>query len=360
MLTQHGEIRTGGEDASALRAGGGAREVASGGEGGGRRRPKPGRRKRKPGGRARTAAKRVDLYQEVTDTIIAQLEEGRLPWVQPWGKVPGGTGAPGVALPENAATGRAYSGINVLLLWGAAFERGFPCQRFLTFKQALSLGGCVRKGERGTHVVYADRFTPKDGGNENATGGGGDDEDREVWFLKRYTVFNLSQIGGLPDEVTASAPPLPEREIVPRAEALIAATKADFRIGGDRAYYAPGPDVIQVPPQPAFREQINYYRTCFHELSHWTGHGSRLTRNLTTGFGTKDYAREELVAEMSAAFLCARLGIVPTVRHADYIGSWLEVLREDKRAIFKAASLASKAADFVLAFEDERDGEASA
>ncbi|MGL4285021.1 MAG: zincin-like metallopeptidase domain-containing protein, partial [Phreatobacter sp.] len=136
---------------------------------------------------------------------------------------------------------------------------------------------------------------------------------------------------------------------VPVAEAVIAASGIDFRVGGNRAFYVPAHDYVQVPPQPAFFEQINYYRTCLHELTHATGHASRLARNLTTGFGTKDYAREELVAEMGSAFLCAALGIVPTVRHADYLGSWLDVLREDNRAIFRAASAATKAADWLLA-----------
>jgi len=136
---------------------------------------------------------------------------------------------------------------------------------------------------------------------------------------------------------------------VPVAEQVIAASGVDFRIGGDRAFYAPGPDFVQVPPQPAFFDQINWYRTALHELTHATGHASRLDRHLVSSFGTKDYAREELVAEMGSAFLCASLGIVPTVRHADYLASWLAVLREDNRAIFRAASAASKAADWLLA-----------
>jgi antirestriction protein ArdC len=144
---------------------------------------------------------------------------------------------------------------------------------------------------------------------------------------------------------------LPECELIPRAEALIQATKADIRIGGDRAFYVPAADYVQVPPQPAFFAQINYYRTCFHELGHWTGHPSRLDRDQSGAHGSKSYAREELVAEIASAFVCASLGIVPTVRHADYLASWLEVLREDNRAIFRAASQANKAADFLLAFE---------
>src|SRR5690606_3429489 len=161
---------------------------------------------------------------------------------------------------------------------------------------------------------------------------------QSVPFLKRFTVFNVAQCEGLRSGLAADPAPLPEREIVPVAEEVIAASGVDFRIGGSRAFYVPAHDYVQVPPQPAFFEQINYYRTCLHELTHATGHPSRLGRKLVNRFGSKDYAREELVAEMGSAFLCAALGIVPTVRHADYIGSWLEVLREDNRPIFRAAS----------------------
>lgn len=295
--------------------------------------------------------KRETIYQEITDRIIAELEQGRVPWVQPWGKAKAGIG-----LPRNAATDRTYSGINILILWGAVIETGYAAQNWLTFRQALSLGGHVRKGERGTTVVYADRFIPKDEQKRAAEEG---DEPQAVPFLKRFTVFNVAQCDDLPERVHGGAEPLPERETVPHAEALIAATGADFRIGGERAFYVPSADYIQVPPQPAFFEQINYYRTCFHELGHWTGHASRLARDLSGSFGCKSYAREELVAEMASAFVCASLSITPTVRHADYIGSWLEVLREDNRAIFRAASLASKAADYLLAFRETAGAEES-
>ncbi|WP_027038497.1 ArdC family protein [Mesorhizobium ciceri] len=280
------------------------------------------------------------LYQEITDRIIAELERGTVPWVKPWGRAKAGLG-----LPKNAATGRLYSGINILILWGAVFERSYASQNWLTFRQALALGGNVRKGEHGTTIVHADRFVPKDEKERAKTDG---DEPHAVPFLKRFTVFNVAQCDGLPDHLHAAAEPLPERQIVPQAEALINASGADFRIGGDRAFYMPGSDFIQVPPQPAFFHQIDYYRTCFHELGHWTGHPARLARDLSGSFGTKTYAREELVAEICAAFVCSSLAIEPTVRHADYIGSWLTVLREDNRAIFRAASQASKAADFLL------------
>jgi len=291
---------------------------------------------------------RRNLYAEVTDRIIAELEAGRLPWVQPWGN-----GNSELELPKNAATRRAYAGINILVLWGAVIEGGYPSQLWLTFRQALTLGGSVRKGERGTTVFYADRFIPKEA-TERALETG--EEPGAVAFLKRFTVFNVAQIDGLPEDAATSSAPLPEREIIFEAEALIAATEADFRIGGDRAFYAPSADFIQVPPQPAFFEQINYYRTAFHELGHWTGHSSRLNRDLAGTRGSDLYAREELVAELSSAFLCASLRIVPIVRHADYLGSWLQVLREDNRAIFRAASQASKAADFILNFRGNRPG----
>jgi len=284
---------------------------------------------------------RANLYDEVTARIITELETGRLPWVQPWGK----SGATGPGLPRNALTARNYSGVNVLILWGAVIEHGWPSQSWLTFRQAQEAGGCVMKGEHGVTVVYADRFTPE-AEKERARRDG--DEARAVPFLKRFTVFNVAQCEGLRAGLASDPAPLPEREIVPVAEDVIAASGVDFRIGGDRAFYAPDPDFVQVPPQPAFFQQINYYRTCLHELTHATGHPKRLGRDLKNSFGSKDYAREELVAEMGSAFLCAALGIAPTVRHADYIGSWLEVLREDSRAIFRAANAATKAADWLL------------
>lgn len=293
---------------------------------------------------------RANLYDEVTARIIAELEAGRLPWVQPWGRS-GGTG-PG--LPRNALTARPYSGVNVLILWGAVIEHGFPSQSWLTFRQAREAGGCVRKGEHGQTVVYADRFTPEAEKDRAEREGG---EARSVPFLKRFTVSNVAQCDGLREGLAPDPAPLPDREIVPVAEEVIAASGVDFRVGGDKAFYVPGLDIVQVPPQPVFFEQVNYYRTCLHELTHATGHPSRLGRELLNDFGSKDYAREELIAEMGSAFLCAALGIVPTVRHADYIGAWLEVLREDNRAIFRAASAASKAADWLLA--RRREAEAS-
>jgi len=292
----------------------------------------------------RTAEPKRDIYAETTAKIIAELEAGRFPWVQPWDA----SACRGPGLPRNAVTGAHYSGINVLFLWGEAITRSWPSQHWLTFKQALAAGGNVRKGEKGTTVVYADRFIPE---AEKTRARETREDARAVPFLKCYTVFNIAQCEGLREGLAREPVLLPEREIVPHAEALIKATGADIRIGGDKAFYSPAGDFVAVPPQPAFRDQINFYRTCFHELSHWSGAAKRLNRDLSGRFGSKLYAREELCAEMGAAFLCAALGIVPTVRHADYLASWIAVLKEDNRAIFRAASQASKAADFILAFE---------
>jgi len=292
--------------------------------------------------RARTGQDRSSLYSEITDTIIGKLEAGRVPWVQPWkaAKAP-------LSMPKNAATDRFYSGINVLILWNSVIKHGFPSQSWLTFRQALGLGGNVRKGERGTTVVYADRFIPEaEKKRARETG----EDAQAIPFLKRFTVFNLAQCDGLADDHAAVIATPASGLIEPKVEALIAATGIDFRIGGSEAFYSPAHDYVQVPPPEAFFEPINWHRTALHELGHSSGHPSRLNRDLSGGFGSRKYAFEELVAEISSAFCCASLGIVPTVRHADYIGSWLEVLREDDHAIVRAASQASKAADWLLAF----------
>jgi antirestriction protein ArdC len=280
------------------------------------------------------------LHDTVTARIIAELEQGRFPWVQPWAS----SGVTPLGLPQNASTGRTYSGINILLLWGAAIEQGRPSQRWLTFKQALALGGNVRKGEKGTMVVYADTFIPR---AEQAKAAASGEEARRVGFLKRFTVFHVDQCEGLPGGPAPT--PLPGRtDVLPHVEDVIAATGADFRVGGEMAFYSPAHDFIQVPPQEAYFAPINWYRTKLHELGHWTGHVSRLNRDFSGRRGGGAYAREELVAELCSAFLCAELGVMPTVRHADYLGAWLEVLKGDNRAIFQAASLASKAADVVM------------
>ena len=290
---------------------------------------------------ARSRPERANLYQDITDRIIADLETGRVPWVQPWG-----TANAGIGMPHNAISNRRYSGINVLTLWHAVVLRRFSSHAFLTFRQAAALGGTVRRGERGVGIIYTHRFVPtaqKQRADQEgrATAGG-------IPFLKHFTVFSVNQCDGLPEHICQPAPPIPEGLILPQADELIAATGADFRIGGPSAYYSPAQDYVAVPRPDDFHDPINWHRTAFHELGHWTGHKTRLDRDQTGRFGSKEYGREELVAEMAGAFVCAALGIVPSVRHADYIGSWLKIIREDNRAILRAASAASKAADFIL------------
>ena len=215
-----------------------------------------------------------------------------------------------------------------------------------------SSSAASRKGEKGTTVVYADRFTPEDERQRAEEAG---ETPSVIAFLKRFTVFNIDQCDGLPETVATAAPPPPPGLIEPQVEALIRATKIDFRIGGARAFYDPVHDFAQVPPPQAFHEPINWHRTALHETAHASGHASRLNRDLSGSFGSKKYAFEEIIAEITSAFVCATLGIVPTVRHADYIGSWIEVLRDSDRAIVRAASAASKAAEYLLAFPPEPD-----
>jgi antirestriction protein ArdC len=289
--------------------------------------------------KARIGTDRTNFYDDITRKIIAELEGGCVPWVQPWGAA--AAKAP-LAMPRNAATYRRYS---VLILRDAVIERGFSSRSWLTFRQALSLGGCVRRGERGTSVVYADRFVSAEEMKRASMVG---DEARAIPFLKRLTVFNTDQCDGLSAGVSSIAPP--PHTVAPQVEALIRATRIDCRIGGSRAFDCPSEDYVQLPPPTAYFEPINWHRTALHELAHASGHSSRLNRDLSAGYGTKKYAFEEIVAEISSAFCCALLGIVPTVRHSDYIGSWLKVLREDNRAIMRAASQASKVADYLLGF----------
>lgn len=285
-------------------------------------------------------AARTDIYARVTDRIISDLERGVRPWLRPWNA---SHTAGGITIPRRH-NGTPYRGINILLLWGEMMDKGYASDTWMTFRQALELKAHVRKGEHGSTVVYADRVT------KTETNEKGEDVEQEIPFLKAYTVFNVEQIEGLPAsyhvQPERTGEPLP---LIARAEAFFAATGATIRHGGSRAYYAPGPDVIQLPPSEAFRDAESYAATKAHELTHWTGHPSRLARILGKRFGDDAYAAEELIAELGAAFLCADLGITPEPRedHAAYLDHWLRVLRTDKRAIFAAAAYAQRAVDHL-------------
>lgn len=280
---------------------------------------------------------RKDIYTSVTNQIISALEQGVRPWLKPWSTQQ----AAGRVSRPLRHTGEAYQGINILMLWAAAEEQGFTFPYWLTFRQSKELGGFVGKGEKGSPVVYANTMT-KEETNEN-----GEEVETKIPFLKSYTVFNASQIEGLPERFYELAkPPLKTIERLEHADRFFTATGADIRTGGNRAFYAIGPDYLRMPPIECFRNAESYAATLAHELTHWTRHPSRLNRQLgRKRWGDAGYAMEELVAELGAAFLCADLSITPEVRedHASYIHSWLKVLKNDKRAIFTAASHASRA-----------------
>jgi antirestriction protein ArdC len=286
--------------------------------------------------------RREDLYTTITGTIVAQLEAGCRPWHQPWNAA---HAAGGISRPLRC-TGQPYNGVNVLVLWLTSFQRGYSCPIYLTFQQAKELGGHVRKGEKGTTVVYANTFEKK--GKDEETG---EEVTERIPFLKSYTVFNCEQTSGLPGHYYARAvTPRNLAERLEQAEAFFAHTKADTRHGGNRAYYSPSGDFIQLPPFDSFENRDSYYATRCHESIHWSGGAKRLNRSFDSKrFGDDGYAMEELTAELGAAFLCADLGITPEVmpEHACYLNAWLKVLKADTKAIFTAASHASKAADYL-------------
>lgn len=276
-----------------------------------------------------------NLYQNVTARILAELETGSAPWVKPW------SATPGKNIPHNAATNRPYSGCNVILLWLS--QGRFAAPRFLTFKQAKDLGGNVKKGEHGFTVFFVKPMVEKKADGEE----GG----KAFTMLRAYTVFNVDQCENLPAKILAPS------EIKPRnsderdatIDEFIKATGADFRadVGGDRAYYSPSTDFVAMPAFAAFKSAATYYATAFHELGHWTGSAKRLNREFGKRFGDRAYAAEELVAELTAAFLCAEFSIDGELRHAGYIVNWIALLKDDARAFFTAASAAQKAADYL-------------
>lgn len=285
---------------------------------------------------------KTDVYERITNHIVAELEQGVRPWLKPWNAE---HAAGGITRPLRS-NGQPYQGINVLSLWGEAVARGYAAPMWMTFRQAQALGGHVRKGETGSLVVYADgiRRTEIDGET-------GAEEEREIPFLKGYTVFNVEQVEGLPQHMYGLAEPrLDPVQRSARADAFFAATGADLRHGGNRAYYAVTHDYVQMPAFASFRDAESFYATLAHECTHWTRHETRLAREFgRQRFGDEGYAMEELVAELGAAFLSADLDLTPEPRadHASYIASWLKVLKNDKRAIFAAASHAQRAVDYL-------------
>jgi antirestriction protein ArdC len=292
-------------------------------------------------------SERQNIYTRVTAKIVASLEQGVRPWMKPWS----GENAGARITRPLRHNGTPYSGINILMLWGASVERGFVSPTWMTFKQALELNAHVRKGEKGSPVVYANTFTRIE---EDAEG---QEIDREIPFLKAYTVFNVEQIDGLPERYYSKPEPrFSSVQRIDHADAFFAATQVDIRYRGGRAYYAQEADYIQMPPIESFRDAESFYATLAHESIHRTKHPSRLNRDFGRKvWGDEGYAREELVAELGAAFLCADLEITPEIRedHASYIAIWLQVLKNDHRAVFQAASHAQRAVDYLHRLQPE-------
>ncbi len=281
---------------------------------------------------------RPDVYSRITQQIVAQLEKGVRPWVKPWNA----EHAAGPITRPLRHNGQPYSGINVLSLWASAMAQGFSAPIWMTFRQAAELEAHVRKGEKGSLVVYANSVTRSETDEET-----GDETEREIHFLRGYTVFNAQQIDGLPDSYYALAKPQTEpAERIERAERFFAAIGADIRHGGNSAYYNSTQDYIQMPPFASFRDAESYYGTLGHEVIHHSGHPSRLNRDFTgKRFGSEAYAIEELIAELGAAFLCSDLELTLESRedNVGYISHWLKILNNDTRAVFTAAAHAERA-----------------
>ena len=284
--------------------------------------------------------KSFDLYEHVTDTIVAAIEAGASEFSLPWQR----TGI-GDVLPVNAATGAAYNGINILSLWATAISCGYDRGLWGTYRQWAALGAQVRKGARGACVVFYKEYETDPDPADNS-----DDGRRRVARASR--VFNAAQVDGFD---LPSLPDLPPVERILRADAVVARHGLNLRQGGDQAYYSRKDDFIQMPDERLFtapdtaRRTEDYYAVLFHELTHWSGAAHRLNRDLGKRFGDHAYAMEELVAELGSAFLCGSLSITPAPRpdHASYIAHWLDVMKADKRAIFAAAAKANEAVNFL-------------
>ncbi len=285
----------------------------------------------------------MDIFQRVTDQIIALLDKGVAPWVKPWSRISDG-------IPRNAQTRRPYRGINVVLLMMEAHARGLDCNQWLTYRQALALGGHVTKGAHGVSIVFYELRT-KSGDSaliDNET------KDKVIPVLKLFTVFNLVDIEGLPAEYYECSHIEPCWEPEARAEGLIASTGARIKnIGFAHAAYYRKSDHIELPPKGAFRSAAEYYSTALHELTHWSGHESRCNRQFGQRFADLAYSFEELVAEMGSAFLCAHCRLDALEQNSFYLNAWMLLMKVDKRAIFLAASKAQQAADYILALSSQ-------
>ena len=283
-----------------------------------------------------------ELYEKIASQIVSQMAEGVLPWHRPWSVNPNARVSK--PLRENAVP---YRGINVLILWGAAIDAGYASPFWMTYRQAQSIGAQVRKGERATHIVFAKTAKKRE---RDETG----EEVEAIIPVRRvYAVFNADQIDGLPEKYVPEIPDVnPDRRDA-ACQAWFDRLGIEIRYGGQRAYYAPGPDRVQMPPFETFESRDQFFSTLAHEMTHATGHKDRLDR-LRGRIDDRARAREELVAELGSAFLCADLGIAssPRADHASYIASWLELLKDEPRAVFDAATRAQQAVEFLHALHE--------
>ncbi|MFW6086993.1 MAG: ArdC family protein [Myxococcota bacterium] len=274
------------------------------------------------------------VYARVTERLIEQMEEGIAPWVLPW------TRDSAIRLPYNALTGRSYSGFNVLLLWDAAMRSRFGSPRWVTFKQAKMMGGHVRKGEKGVQLLFCAHRADQTSDEQ---------EDEPVSqrgpLVRLYTAFNLDQTEGIaPVDATAEDVTTDDGSTIP---ALVAAAGVPVVHRGGEACYLPVEDVVRMPPRRTFRDRAGYDATLAHEATHWTGHPKRLDRALGNRFGNALYAREELVAEIGSAFLCAEMGVEGRLQHAAYLDHWVRQLKEEPRLLVRAASKAQEAVRYL-------------
>lgn len=301
---------------------------------------------------------RFDVHQEITNRIVTAIEAGAGTFVMPWHR------APNTKAPANAITRKAYRGVNVLSLWITAQAVGYSSNEWATFKQWQERGCQVRKGEKGTPIVFYKQLQFRPGAE--APDSAGDDDAKTIPFARASWVFNAAQVDGHePEESDLPARPLFER--LAEADRAIAATRANIGYGGSRACYHRLEDRISIPDERAFfgsptaSAQETFYATILHELTHWSGSETRLNREKGKRFADKAYAFEELIAELGAAFLCAELQITnePRPDHAQYIASYLTILQHDKKAIFTASAAASAAVDFILAFSRKCEEEAA-
>lgn len=283
----------------------------------------------------------ANIAETITNAIIAQLEQGTAPWVKPW------KSKPSESVPHNPASGTEYRGVN--FFWLSMLQSSGAhgtSSAWLTYKQAQAMGAQVKKGAKGVQVVFYKPLSIQD----KASG-----EARIIPMIKTYTVFNADFIEGLPvDDVAPIVDDTPAFQSHDECEAFIASSGADIRHGGSSAHYSPSADYIQMPNREDFNTPADYYATALHELSHWTGHKSRLDRDFSKSkrFGDSAYAFEELVAELGAAMLCAHNKVDGKLQHASYIESWLKVLRNDSRAILKAGAEAQKVLDYLTKAQD--------